>query len=124
MEKLKFINEQMAAIAVPYEFGEWTSDVPDRYFVGEITEEPIATEDGCEQSTMILNGFCRGKYISLETDKAKIKEHFHPIHGLRGRTDNGSIVVFFDGAFYVPTGEADMKRIQINLKIKEWKGVI
>ena len=122
MDKIKFINEQMAAISVPYEFGEWTSPVIDRYFVGEIHEEPPNTEDGAEQSTLILNGFCRGKFIDLETDKATIKKHFPAIHGLRAKTDSGSIAVFFDGAFPVPTGEADFKRIQINLKIKEWKG--
>ena len=122
MDKLNFISEQMTVISVPYEFGEWTSDVQYPYFVGEITEEPITTEDGAEQSTMILNGFHRGKYIDLETAKEKIKKHFHPIYGLRASTDSGSIAVFFDGAFFVPTGEADLKRIQINLKIKEWKG--
>lgn len=122
MEKLKFINNQMAVIAVPYEFGEWTSKVQYPYSVGEITEEPITTEDGAEQSTLLVEVFHRGKYIDLERIKEKIKKHFHPIHGLRGQTDGGSIAVFFDGAFYVPTGEAELKRMQINLKIKEWKG--
>lgn len=122
MDKLKFINDQMDKIAVSYEFGEWTSPVQYPYWVGEITEEPTTTEDGYEKSTMILSGFHRGGYFELETDKAKIKKHFHPIYGLRAKTDSGSIAVFFDGAFYVPTGEADLKRIQINLKIQEWKG--
>ena len=121
MEKLKFINEQMTAIAVPYEYGQWSSAVKYPYFVGEITEEPISTESGLEESTMLLTGFHRGDLISLETIKEKIKKHFHPICGLRGWTGNGAIVVFFDGCFYIPTGEADLKKIQINLKIKEWK---
>ena len=124
MDKLKFINEQLAVIAVNYEFGEWTSPVTYPYWVGEITEEPTMTEDGSEQSTMILNGFHRGSYIDLELAKEKIKKRFPTIHGLRSKTDSGSIAVFFDGAFYVPTGEADLKRMQINLKIKEWKGDI
>ena len=122
MDKLKFINEQLTAIDVPYEFGEWSSAVKYPYFTGEITEEPISTEDGLEQSTLLLNGFHRGKYVDLEEIKAKIKKHFHPIHGLRGQTDSGSIAVFYGGAFFVPTNEADLKRIQINLIIKEWKG--
>lgn len=122
MDKLKFIKEQLDEIAVPYEFGEWTSEVTYPYFTGEITEEPTMTEDGAEESTLILNGFHRGKFIALEEEKAKIKKHFPAIHGLRGSTDSGAIAVFFDGSFYVPTGEAELKRIQINLKIKEWKG--
>lgn len=121
MEKLKFVNEQMGVIAVPYEFGQWSSPVQYPYFVGEITEEPTMTESGLQESTMLLTGFHRGNLIDLETIKEKIKKHFHPIYGLRGWTGNGAIVVFFDGCFYIPTGEADLKKIQINLKIKEWK---
>ena len=121
MEKLKFISEQLEAIGVPYEFGQWSSEVVYPYFVGEITEEPTTTEDGLESSTMLLTGFTRGEYLELETIKEKIKRHFHPAHGLRGWVGETAIVVFFDGSFYVPTGEADLKRIQINLQIKEWK---
>lgn len=124
MDKLKFINEQMDTIAVPYEFGEWTSEVIYPYTVGEITEEPTVSEDGLEESTMILTSFHRGKLIDLEMVKEKIKKHFHPIYGLRASTDSGTIAVFFDGSFYIKTGEADLKKLQINLKIKEWKGVI
>lgn len=124
MDKLNFISDQMDMIEVPYEFGEWTSDVVYPYSVGEITEEPIEAEDGEEQSTMLLTVFHRGKRIDLERVKNKIKRHFPPIYGLRGQTDSGAIAVFFDGAFYIPTGEADLKKMQINLKIKEWKGAI
>ena len=122
MDKLKFINEQMDILAVPYEFGEWTSEIKYPYSVGEITEEPVTTEDGLEESTLILTCFHRGKLIDLETIKEKIKKHFNPITGLCAKTDSGSIAVFFDGSFYIPTGEADLKKLQINLKIKEWKG--
>ena len=124
MDKLKFINEQMGVIAVPYEFGQWSSEVKYPYFVGEVTEEPIMTEDGAEESTLLLTGWTRGNFIELEVEKAKIKTHFHPIYGLRGSTDSGAIAVFFDSAFSVPSGEAGLKKIQINLKIKEWKGAM
>lgn len=124
MDKLKFINEQMGVIAVPYEFGQWSSKVKYPYFVGEVTEDTIMTEDGAEESTLLLTGWTRDKFIDLEAAKAKIKEHFHPIYGLRGSTDSGAIAVFFERAFSVPSGEADLKKIQINLKIKEWKGAM
>lgn len=124
MDKLKFINEQMESIGIPYEFGLWTSPVPGRYWVGECTEEPNSTEDGLEQSTIILTGFSRGELIDLEKDKAKIKSLFSPVYGLRGETDSGTIAVFYDGAFSIPSGEADLWKMQINLKIQEWKGAI
>lgn len=122
MEKLKFINEQMTAIGIPYEFGEWSSAIKYPYFVGEITEDPITTEDGLEESTALVTGFHRGKRIDLEKAKKKIKDHFDPICGLQGVTEKGAIIVFYDGAFYIPSGEADLLKMQINLKIKEWKG--
>lgn len=125
MDKLKFINEQMDILSVPYEFGEWTSEVQYPYFTGETSEEPPTTEDGYESSTFILNGFNRGKegvILGLEEIKAKIRKHFHPIDGLCATTESGTIVVYYGGAFPVPTNEADLKRIQINLIIKEWKG--
>ena len=122
---LQFINEQMASLGIRYEFGEWTSAIKYPYFVGEITEEPTVTESGLEEATMLLTGFHRGGFIDLATIKNVIKKHFDPIHGLRAATEDGSaIAVFFDGSFYVPTGEADLKKIQINLKIKQWKGAL
>lgn len=124
MDKLKFISEQLESIGVPYEFGQWNSPVTYPYFVGEVTEEPTSTEDGLEQSTMLLTGFTRGNYSDLETVKKKIKSHFRPVHGLTSKTDSGSIAVFFEGSFYLPTGETDLKKIQINLSIKEWKGSV
>ena len=124
MDKLKFINEQMDIIAVPYEFGEWTSPVVYPYGVGEITEDPITTEDGDEESTMLLTFFHRGKMIDLLSIKEKIKKHFPAVYGLRGQTEGGAIAVFYDGFFPISSGEADLKKIQINLKITETKGAV
>ena len=122
MDVLKFINEQMEILGIPYEFGEWTSDVTYPYFVGESTEENPETEDGRQDITFILNGFNRGNFSDLENAKEQIKKHFHPVHGLRVQTESGAITAFYGGSFYVPTSEADLRRIQINLYIKEWKG--
>lgn len=119
MEVKKFIKEQMEFLGVPYEFGEWTSEIKYPYFVGEVNEPDPTTEDGLEEPYFILTGFNRGKYIDLEIIREKIKKHFQD---LRASIDSGSIAVFYGGAFYVPTGEADLKKLQINLNIKTWKG--
>ena len=125
MDTLKFINEQMTATEVPYEFGEWTQAVTYPYTVGELpSPEDMEAEDGGESVTLIVNGFHRGDFLALEEIKQKIKKHFHPVFGLRAQTENGAIAVFYGGAFYVPTNEADLKRIQINLIIKTWRGDI
>ena len=124
MDALNFFSEQMQALEINYEFGEWTSEAVYPYFVGEITESPTHTEDGKTESTVILTGFHRGSFIDLETVKEKIKKHFNPICGRCAKTGSGSIAVFFDGSFYIPTGEANLRKIQINLKVMEWKGVL
>ena len=120
---LQFINEQMETLEIPYEFGEWTSDVQYPYFVGECTEVESVTEDGASEFSFILTGFHRGDFITLEEIKNKIKKHFPSVHGLRVQTESGAIAAFYGGAFFVPTGEAKLRKIQINLKIKTWEGV-
>lgn len=124
MNALKFMNEQMNSLGIPYEFGEWTSEVKYPYFVGEITEPESETEDGKEECSFVLTGFARGKerYFALEEIKNKIKKHFHPVNGLRTSKDGCSIAAFYGGAFYVQTGEADLNRIQITINIKLWEG--
>lgn len=125
MEALKFISEQMKILGINYEFGEWTSKpVPKTYCVGELpSPEGITTEDGKIETTLFLNIFTWGKYLELEEIRDKIKKHFNMINGLRAKTGSGSIAVFYDGGFFVPTNEADLKKLQINLRIIEWKGV-
>lgn len=123
---LNFINEQLNnVLKIPYELDKWTDDnVPDRYFVGEPTDTPTGNEDGSFDNTLILTGTTRGAYSVLENDRKAIEKHFPPSCGLCAKTkDGGAIAVFYNGSFAVPTGEADLKRIQINLTIKQWKGI-
>jgi hypothetical protein len=126
MEVLKFINEQMHNLNIPYEFGEWTSPVVYPYFVGEVQEDEPLTEDGAETSSFTLTGFHRGEggYTALGQIKTRLKRHFDTITGLTVKRDGYTITCYYANAFFIPTNEADLKRIQINLKIKLWKGVI
>ena len=120
---LGIANNELNRIGVPYEFMLWTSSVEDRYWVGEYAETPTDTEDGYEEGTLILTGTTRSSWLVLMEDRAKIKDHFPKESGLRIPTDNGVVVFFYENSFPVPTGEADLKRIQINLHIKSWKGL-
>lgn len=122
---LNFIDKQMDILDVPYEFGEWTDDNKYPYFVGEFpSPEVIDTEDGKRERTLIISGFHRGKAYSLEEIRQRIEAHFDPIGGLRGTTEDGSaIVVFYNGAYFPPTGEMELKKIEIQLQIQLWKGV-
>lgn len=123
MSVLGIIDEELTGIGVPYEFMRWTSAVEYPYFVGEYSEFPTVTEDGYKESTVILTGTTKGSWLELERIRAKIENHFPAVYGLRKSTDTGTVVVYYGNSFPVHTGEADLKRIQINLDIKEWKGM-
>lgn len=120
---LGIAGKELNNIGVPYEFMRWTSDVEDRYWVGEYSETPTDTEEGYEEGTLILTGTTQASWLALMQDRAKIKDHFPQIGGFRHTTDNGAVVIFYENSLPVPTGESDLKRIQVNLKIKAWKGM-
>lgn len=112
----------MENIGIPYEFMRWTSNITYPYWVGEYSEVATETEDGYEEYTFMISGTARDAWLELLNEAEKIKNHF-PKHGMRFATDDGAVVIFYENNFPVPTGEADLKRIQINLQIKAWKGL-
>jgi hypothetical protein len=118
---LGFISNELNSIGVPYEFMRWTGAVSYPYVVGEYSEITATNEDGFKESTMILTGFTRGSWLELEQIKEKIQQHFPTAGGLRGNTEYGSVAIFYNGSYPIDTGEAELKKIQINLDVKEWR---
>lgn len=122
---LKIISDDMASLGLNYEFLEYHvaagEKTPITYFTGEYQETPSVNEDGEQETTFILNGFTRGKFIELENAKNKIKACYPKSSGKVVTTDSGSVVaIFYANALPIPTGNAEFKRIQINLTVKEW----
>lgn len=119
---LKYVADLMESIGIPYDFMDWGKDeMPDTYFIGEYIESPSLTleENGFQEITFILRGFTRKEeWLVLEQAKAKIEANV-------GKTailgDGTGIAVFYESAMLVPTGDAELKSIKINLKIQEWK---
>ena len=121
-ESLKIINEAMTALGLNYSFMEWNGEPVYPYFVGEYQETPSLNEDGLQESTFLLTGFSRESWLALEDAKEKIETYFNKVGGKTVITDNGSAVaVFYGNSLIVPTGDAELKKIQINLLVKEWK---
>lgn len=122
-ETLKIISDAMESLGIEYDFGTYQKNpVVYPYFVGEYNETESFTEDGLQESTFLLNGFTRGTWLDLENAKEKIESYFDKVGGNTVITANGSgAAVFYAVAQIVPTGDAELKRIQINLSIKEWK---
>ncbi len=126
-ETLKIIAEAMVTMGIHYEFMEWTVKPSYPYFTGEYQEFEPSGEHGEQETSFILTGFARdtgkGKtaYLSLEDAKEKIAAYFPMVGGRVVTTESGSVVaIFYANSFDVPTGDAELKKIQINLMIKEW----
>lgn len=118
-ELLNFVSVELDSAGVNYEFGEWTSEIVYPYFVGEYQEIAPTTEDGLQESTFILVGFTRGSWLDLENARERIERKFSNKMVI---LENGSgVAIFYAGSMIVPTGDAELKRIEIRLDIKEWK---
>ena len=119
IDALSFIAYELQSLSVPYEFGQWGADeVPDPYFVGDYVEIESQTkeESGLQEASFILTGTGTSR-LALETAKSFIEKNISKTKIL----DNGNgIAVYYSNAFYIPTGDAELERLQINLNIKEW----
>jgi hypothetical protein len=116
---LKFVSDTLDSLGINYQFGEWsTNPVPNPYFVGEYTEPESLTrgEDGFQETSFILTG-TGTNWLKLEEAKATIENNVSKTAIL---SNGNGIAVFYAGSLTVPTGDAKLKRIQINLTIKEW----
>lgn len=124
IEGMNIISEGMDALGLLYAFGEYRvkddEEIPATYFVGEYQEIEPLNEDGMQETSFMITGFSRESWYALERAKESINKYF----GVSGKTviaDNGTAVaIFYASSLVVPTGDAELKRLQINLTIKEW----
>ena len=120
-DALKLISDGMAALGLNYAFIEWKEKPAYPYFTGEYQESPAMTEDGLQEADFILTGFTKGSWADLETAKQKIESYFNR-YGLTTIASSGNaVVVLYSNSFVIPTGDAELKRIEIHLDVKEWK---
>lgn len=122
IEAIEIIKTSLASLGINYEFATWTKALVYPYFVGEYQETEPMTEDGLQESTFILTGFTRGKWLELEEAKETIENYFNATSGNVVIAESGSAVaIFYASSLIIPTEDAELKKIQINLNIKEWK---
>lgn len=127
-EALLIIFEAMRSLGINYDFMEWNGEPSYPYFVGEYQEVPPLNEDGMQETTFILTGFARdldgekSACPALEEAKEKISSYFSKVGGKTVITASGAAVaVFYSNSLVIPTGNAELKKIQINLTVKEWR---
>lgn len=119
---LSIVSNAMKALGLEYGFGSYGKKlIMYPYFVGEYTESAPLNEDGLQTATIMLTGFHRGKWLDLETAKAKIEDYFDKVSGKTVMADDGSAVaIFYENTLIVPKEDAELKSIQINLSVQEW----
>ena len=74
VEGLNYVNNLMESLNIPYEFMEWTSDIPETYWIGEYQEIEPLNEDGMEECNFILTGNTKGSFLNLENVKELLKD--------------------------------------------------
>ena len=126
IDALEIIKNAMKEMKLSYSFMEYKiksgETLPKTYFIGEYQELEPTSEDGEQDNVFILTGFSRDTWIRLEEAKNKIKKYFPLIEGKTATTESGSVVaVFYSNGFPVPTEDAELKKMQINLTVKEWR---
>ena len=120
---LKIIDDSMKEMGINYEYMEWTSAPVYPYFTGEYQEVVSMDEDGQQETQFILNGFARGEgaFLALENAKEQIKEYLQD--GRLVSTEKSVVAIFYSNTLAnLPTGDAELKRIQINLTVTEMNG--
>lgn len=117
---LEIIKKDMEALGLNYAYMGWVGKPAYPYFVGEYQEDDPLNEDGEQETTFMLSGFSRSSQDELEKAKAKIKKYY----GTTGKTviadDGSAVAIFYSTSSPIPTGDAELTKIQINLKVKEW----
>ena len=124
-ESLKIISDAMKNLGLNYSFMEYYvedgEEVKYPYFVGEYQEIAPLNEDGMNESTFLLTGFSRKSWIALEDAKEQIESYFRRVGGKTViAADGTAVAVFYSNSLVIPTGDAELKKIQINLDVKEW----
>lgn len=126
IEALSIIKDAMEEMRLNYAFMEYVVEgdetLPKTYFIGEYQELESVNEDGEEDTIFILTGFSREKWIQLEEAKGKIKKYFPKTTGKTAVTESGSVIaIFYANSLPFPVEDDELKKIQINLTVKEWK---
>lgn len=119
LETLSYINSILSEAGINYSFARWNGEIAFPYWIGEYSETDSIDEDGMSDADFILTGTTEESWTSLQEEKERIERLF----GNRTTVlDSGlGVCIGFERALVVPTESERLKRIQINLSVKEWR---
>lgn len=120
-DTLRAVKAAMEEMNLEYAFRRFRGRPGYPYFVGDYMEADPVSEDGQQECTFTLTGFARGagSEDSLETAKEAVRDYFTQ-EGRAFPFADGIVVISYGNAQNIPTEDAELDRIQINLSIKEW----
>lgn len=121
-QALSFINDRLSEAGLNYHlarynYGDGSPVYP--YFVGSYREADAVTEDGLQETTLTVSGWTRGPWVDLERDKNTIRYLF-PTYGATAILGRSGVAVSYVRSQMIPTGDSELKRIDITLRVKEW----
>lgn len=121
-QALAFINGRLNGAGLNYHFarynyGDGAPVYP--YEVGTYSESDAVSEDGRQEATFTLSCWTRGEWLELEQVKAKIKALF-PVYGATEILDGSGVAVAYVRSQPIPTGDSELKRMDITLTVIEW----
>ena len=110
---LTLMKNIMDEMNLPYTFDKWDADLVLPHWIGEISEVKNTNEDGKNEYSFLLTGF-DNNYTCL----------FNVANDFKKRFATGSIIdgvaIMYDNTLTVPTGDDNLKQVQINFTIKDW----
>ncbi|WP_407399686.1 hypothetical protein [Treponema sp.] len=117
----KAIADSMSALGLNYGLLEYVADpIVYPYWVGSNSPRETDSEDGLSEDTFMLNGFTRSTLSELQADSESIESYFSRNGKFITAADGSAVIIIFSGSQMIPTGEEELKRIQVNLIIKEY----
>jgi hypothetical protein len=119
---LKIIKKAMETLGLEYGFLRYNKKpIVYPFWVGSYQENQIVSESGHSTSLFSLTGNHRGEWDDLEAQKERIENYFNKVSGKTVMAEDGSAVaIFYANTLIIPSVDAEVKRIQINLDIHEW----
>ena len=111
---LELISDEMERLNIPYTFNGWDSEQEIPKFIGDITEVKNPYEDGKNEYSFNLTGFGQ-TYDQLYSYAEALKKEYK-----NSKLVNG-MVITYENTDNIPNNSEDLKQIQINFNIKNWR---
>lgn len=112
-------KELVNVLGLNYEYMEWTGKLVYPYITGEHFTNYYDIATGLLQGEMLLEVWTRGEDIDLIQVHDKIQNHFKKLTKMQNKM---GFCITYKNKSAARTGDMDLKKIQINLETRVWKG--